>query len=406
MAQIDNAGLSRFRRWYSQYRATHGTTPPRNMVSSFMQGEIEASIARMDKARELGLRQESLNLQRQGMEYEKDISERRLSLTKEMYEKELGMKEKEIGKQDRAAKWSGIGTAVVAAPTAYKIGKAAYDWAIGSMAPESGMGTVMGGTVEGLEAGLPAIGTMSTPTIAATGTGEMMGGAGGMMGGAEIGTLGAAETTGMMGGTGGMMGGAEIAPATTGGLSAYLGPVAAIAAPLLGYLGGHRAREKTQHGYEDWLSTLTPGQKGAYFDYQNRNWRWNAALGQFGGGLPGRNARVGAGAIGTSEGETMPWAAPSPNLVPAGLEKPPDWLTPTMVFKGDLTPYTQPAPMQQGEGGMFWDPMSGDTPLSPTRTMLNMTPEQVRELLYNRSNWQEDPRSYYSGTSRGMGIYR
>lgn len=91
MANLDNAGLSRFRRWYDQYRATHGTTPPRNMVSTFLEGEMEASMARSERSQELALRKQALNTQ-------SEIEERR-----------LGLLEEQTKNADKAATVSGIG---------------------------------------------------------------------------------------------------------------------------------------------------------------------------------------------------------------------------------------------------------------------------------------------------------
>ena len=367
---ISSAGLSRFRRWYSQYRATHGMNPPRNMVSSFLEAEIEAQTARLDKARMFALEQQRIDVSREQGQRSLELRERELAYGREMGEKELGLKREQIEKQDRAAKWSGVGTAVLAAPTAYKLGQAAYDWVLGKMSvrPEmigevGAQGTAgVGGTAP------PAIGTMSAGP-------ELIGeagyyGVGGTFGGGVEGAMpaGATATGATYGGlTGAEMAGASgYAPAgmTTGGsaLSYWSGPVAAIAAPLLGYLGGHRSREKTQHGYEDWLGTLTPEQRHAYFVHQNKNWRWNTALNQFGVGPMAESTRYGM----------ENYAAPK-FQVPAGAERPPDWLTPTMVYSGPTDITSQ---------------------------------EELSNVLFNKANWREDPGSFYTGTSRGMGIYR
>lgn len=286
------------------------------MVSSFLQGEIEASIARMDKARELGLRQEQLNLQRQGMEYEKSASEKRLGLyerelgqQKEQFEKNLAMKEEEIAKQNRAAKWSGVGTMIAAAPTAYKIGKGIMD----AVSPTTGVtkpeligeigsrGTAgVGGT--GFGGGVPGAMTAGATSTGATYGGltgaEMAGASGyapaglsvGTGAGAGVGAAGAA-TMGDIVATGapygmsaaGTAGGTAAGGAAGGGFGAYAGPAAAALIPIMTMYTGNLSTRKKRHAKEDWFYRLSPEQQAAYLQYQGKLAQWNQGFGAVSG---------------------------------------------------------------------------------------------------------------------------
>jgi hypothetical protein len=92
---INEASVSRIRRFASQYNATHGRPPSPFQISAMLQAEIEADIARQQQGKALALQSRSL-----------DINE---SLGKQR----LGLMERELSNQESAAKMSGYGTAAM-----------------------------------------------------------------------------------------------------------------------------------------------------------------------------------------------------------------------------------------------------------------------------------------------------
>ena len=84
------SGLRNFRRWYGNYIATHNTPPPRHLTSAFLEGEVEAGIARGEKATALGM------------------ENRRLDLAESATNRELALRERELSSQESAARMSGM----------------------------------------------------------------------------------------------------------------------------------------------------------------------------------------------------------------------------------------------------------------------------------------------------------
>ena len=73
---MDSAGMARFRRWYNQYMATHGVPPSQDLVTSYLEGELEAEVSARNEAESLRLQEESLQLQREYQDYRISESER------------------------------------------------------------------------------------------------------------------------------------------------------------------------------------------------------------------------------------------------------------------------------------------------------------------------------------------
>lgn len=88
---ISNSQLIKLRRWYQQYRATHGTNPPASMLNDLYQGEVEANISKANESRRVGLYEKSININ-------KDFNQQRL---------DLEMQRMDDAKD--AARWKGAG---------------------------------------------------------------------------------------------------------------------------------------------------------------------------------------------------------------------------------------------------------------------------------------------------------
>lgn len=179
-ANIGSSGIRRFRRWYNQYRATHGTPPPQHMISTFLGSEIEANIARGQESAQLALQGESLDIQRERLGMEETAMERSYALQQQQIESQAG-----------AAKISGLGTIAIGGAM---VGK------------ELGVGKAIAGI--GKRVMGPTVATASPPAV--TGPPAVTAPA------FEAGvTAGEAVTTGIVGGTA-----AAVAPAFTAGAAA------------------------------------------------------------------------------------------------------------------------------------------------------------------------------------------
>jgi len=102
MASINPKGLSNFRRWMTQYQATYGMAPPSHLTSSYLQGEIDANIARQGQFNGLELQKESMENQKN--QWEQDYDQRSM-VDARNYQMEL----EDRKKAEKAAMWSGIG---------------------------------------------------------------------------------------------------------------------------------------------------------------------------------------------------------------------------------------------------------------------------------------------------------
>jgi hypothetical protein len=98
------SGLRNFRRWYNNYLATHNMAPPRHLVSSFLEGEVEANIARREKATALGLEKQRVNLAERNLTLTGDIARENLA----MENRRTTLLEDAARKQTRAATAKGV----------------------------------------------------------------------------------------------------------------------------------------------------------------------------------------------------------------------------------------------------------------------------------------------------------
>ena len=64
MANLSASGLSNFRRWYTQYKAIHGSEPPSDLMNSYLAGEMESDAAREASSRQISLQEKSLDQQK------------------------------------------------------------------------------------------------------------------------------------------------------------------------------------------------------------------------------------------------------------------------------------------------------------------------------------------------------
>jgi len=64
MANLSASGLSNFRRWYTQYKAIHGSEPPSDLMNSYLAGEMESDAARESSSRQISLQEKSLDQQK------------------------------------------------------------------------------------------------------------------------------------------------------------------------------------------------------------------------------------------------------------------------------------------------------------------------------------------------------
>lgn len=62
MANLDVSGLKKFRRWLKQYEMSHGSQPPQHLMSSFLEGELEANIGRQQASRALSLQERQIDI--------------------------------------------------------------------------------------------------------------------------------------------------------------------------------------------------------------------------------------------------------------------------------------------------------------------------------------------------------
>jgi len=276
---VSPIGLQRFRRWYQQYRATHGTPPPKHLVSGFLQAEMESQMARAEQGRLLSLKEKAF-------EKESSLAEERLGLAR----RRLGMDEERMRREAGAAEMSGIGTLALGgtllgkemglgapikkaataigekigigggAPAVSGVGIAgALEPVIGTAASLPVYGSMYGGgavgtIASGAGAGLPA--TMGTPLgaeviggpLASAGTSAAVPTAGaGAGGGLSFGTLAPGAAAGALGGMIGRkiftgeprIGGAATGVAAGAGVGfAVGGPIGAVVGGIVGIITG------------------------------------------------------------------------------------------------------------------------------------------------------------------------
>jgi len=85
MANLSTAGISKFRRWYTQYKAIHGTEPPTDMMDNYLSAEMEADAASQDSSRLRSLQERQVSLQesaqaQRAAEYAQDLKLRKDAL--------------------------------------------------------------------------------------------------------------------------------------------------------------------------------------------------------------------------------------------------------------------------------------------------------------------------------------
>ena len=107
MANLDTSGLKKFRRWLKQYEMSHGSQPPQHLMSSFLEGEIEANIGRQQASRALGLQERQINIGEEQFSKTFDESQRQFGVQEERYMTQLEQSknqfEQTFGEQKRQA---------------------------------------------------------------------------------------------------------------------------------------------------------------------------------------------------------------------------------------------------------------------------------------------------------------
>ncbi|MCK9597704.1 MAG: tape measure protein, partial [Sphaerochaeta sp.] len=163
------------------------------------------------------------------------------------------------------------------------------------------------------------------------------------VGAAEAGALGALSAS------------EAAAGASTGVVSGTLfgniaGPLAAIAMPIMAFLGGRSSSRKTKHAFEDWYNSLSPDMQQAYARYLQSQHVWDMATKQAGF---------------TSVNPSDPFSLTAPILQSYAA---PYWLTSDMVF----------------------------APRIPVDTLLALPNaiERFRDALYNKDSWVETGITY------------
>lgn len=97
MATLSTGGLGKFRKWYTQYKAIHGTEPPQDLMESALSAEMEADMASQDRSRQISLQQRGVELN------EKEFAQRQAE-----YAQTLKMNKEKMKNEEQAAMVSGI----------------------------------------------------------------------------------------------------------------------------------------------------------------------------------------------------------------------------------------------------------------------------------------------------------
>jgi hypothetical protein len=101
MANLSTAGLSRFRRWYMQYKAINGTEPPTDLMNSYLAAEMEAEAAREQQSRQVSLQERSLDQQKEYQD--KSFAQRQLE-----YNQNLDFQKDQLKANEQASMVSGV----------------------------------------------------------------------------------------------------------------------------------------------------------------------------------------------------------------------------------------------------------------------------------------------------------
>jgi hypothetical protein len=95
MANLSASGLSKFRRWYTQYKAIHGMEPPQNLMDSYLAGEMEAESAREASSRQISLQEKSLTQSAEQFGQNLSLREREAATGAQQFTQNLAQREKE-----------------------------------------------------------------------------------------------------------------------------------------------------------------------------------------------------------------------------------------------------------------------------------------------------------------------
>ena len=101
MANLSTGGLSKFRRWYTQYKAIHGMEPPQDLMDSYLAAEMEAEQAGQDRSRQISLQEKSLD-------QTKDYQDKSLAQRDKEFAAGLKQQKDQMKANEQAATVSGV----------------------------------------------------------------------------------------------------------------------------------------------------------------------------------------------------------------------------------------------------------------------------------------------------------
>jgi len=108
MANLSASGLSNFRRWYTQYKAIHGSEPPSDLMNSYLAGEMESDAARESSSRQISLQEKSLDQQKSYQDQQKSYQDRSLEQRAVEFATQTKLTKDANKSAERAATISGV----------------------------------------------------------------------------------------------------------------------------------------------------------------------------------------------------------------------------------------------------------------------------------------------------------
>ncbi len=112
VSEGSGVNIGALRQWIQQYQMTHGRPPSKQLIEAFLQAQIQASIERRQRERELEQRQQQLAMQEKQLGFQErttTLAEKTERSSEAMAKKRYQMDLERMAREEEAASWKGVG---------------------------------------------------------------------------------------------------------------------------------------------------------------------------------------------------------------------------------------------------------------------------------------------------------